>query len=642
MNAITTNLGTRDMPAPSRIFAHWILFCASCNTVGWILSYFGWLNPIGFLIAIPALHFVLAKLSGLGFRLPAIGNAARWKKRFRRLLPASFLLVAFLALLGGVLYAPNNMDGLHFRMPRVAHWLMAEKWEWFPANNNSQNTRSAGFEWMTAPLISLSGSDRLIFVFNLVPFLFLPGVCFGLFRGMGATRRVAWAWMWLAPTGYCFALQAGGAGNDLPAAVFAAAAFDYAFRWKRTGSFSCFAIAMAACSLMTAVKPSTLPLLLPFVVLFSGIWKSALTSPLRTAALAVPLAIGSYLTTAALNIRYCGDWTGLQAENPSYAQVEPLIGIQGNLINASLQNLAPPILPGADHISAFVLERVSEDFRLSLKRSFEPTGAIFGLPEIQGEEWAGLGAGITYLVLFTLLLAAISGKSGAGKTHWQRIGLYLALFGTALLVYFSKTGMFTVARHICVYYLFFIGIALLGAKVEHVVRCKIWSMAALAAVLSTAVMLVITPSRPLWPAGWAFSKIPDERLSPPLRQLKLGYSVYADRSDALGRLREMLPESAGTVGFISFGSGSEMPFWKPYGNRSVRHILPQDSIETLRSKGMTHIVLNSQNFRLMMGADPGEWAANHNARIVFRGDFRITVQAEPSEWLLLALSPAQD
>jgi hypothetical protein len=633
---------TAEMPASSRLLAHWILFCVSCNIAGWTLSIFGWLHPVGFLVFIPTLHFILAKLSRIGFSVPRFGGSFRWKGRYRRLLPAGFLVIALLALLGGVLHAPNNMDALHGRMPRVAHWLMAERWEWFPANNNSQNTRSAGFEWMTAPLISLTGSDRLIFVFNLIPFLFMPGICFGVFRGMGVSRRASWAWMWLAPAGYCFALQSGGVGNDLTAAVFAIAAFDYAFRWRRSRSFPCFAIAMAACSLMTAVKPSTLPLFLPFVFLFFGMWKTALLSPLRTAVLLCLLAIGSFLPTAIMNIRHCGDWTGLKAENQAFAQVEPLIGIQGNLINATLQNLAPPVLPGADHVSSFVLSRVSVDFQKAMLRSFEPTGAVFGLPEIQGEEWAGLGAGITYLVLLALLLSSLPGKASGEKTDWRTIALLLALFGAALLFYFAKTGLFTVARHISVYYVFFIGIALLGAKAGHVVRRKIWMTAALCAMLTTAVMLVITPSRPLWPANWVFSKIPDEQLPPPLRQLKFGYSIYAERADALGRLRQALPESAETVGFISFSSGSEMPFWKPYGKRAVRHVLPADSITKLRSEGMTHIALNTRNFAFMMGADPEKWALEHDARILFRDQFRITVQEEPSEWLLLALTPLPD
>ena len=55
---------------------------------------------------------------------------------------------------------------------------------------------------------------------------------FSVFTRLGVRRRVAWSWMWLVPTGYCFLLQAGSIGNDLFGAPFALAAVDFALRAK--------------------------------------------------------------------------------------------------------------------------------------------------------------------------------------------------------------------------------------------------------------------------------------------------------------------------------------------------------------------------------------------------------------------------
>ena len=74
--------------------------------------------------------------------------------------------------------------------------------------------------------------------------------------------------MWLLPTAYCFALQAGGIANDLPAAIFALAAFDYGLRWKKSRNYEFSALSITSAALMTAVKPTTLPLLLPYVAQF--------------------------------------------------------------------------------------------------------------------------------------------------------------------------------------------------------------------------------------------------------------------------------------------------------------------------------------------------------------------------------------
>lgn len=622
----------------SNLLGQLVLLAAACNASGWILSTAGSLHAPGFALAIPFTYFVLIRITGLGY--PGTGDVRqvlRSARRFAKPLPLGFMVIAVLATLGGLLHAPNNMDALHSRMPRVAHWLMEERWTWFPANNNAQNTRSCGFEWITAPMISLTGTDRFTFLINSVAFLILPGACFGVMRGLGLGGKISWTWMWLVPTGYCFALQAGGVGNDLAPALFAASAFAFGFRWKRQGGLASAALALASLAMMTACKPSTLPLLLPFAVLFLGMWRTALAHPLRSAALAAFLALASFLPTAVLNIRHCGDWTGLRAENPDLAKVEPIVGIAGNLINASLQNLAPPVFPLAGKWNPFFIRLFPEPFKEAMKRSFEPTGAEFILPDIQGEEWAGIGAGITYLLGITMLIAFAKERRGANKGASPRVLLYTALFGTALMVYFAKTGLYTVARHISPFYLFLIAVALLALRPEKTIRTRLWKLSVFMAMASTALMLVITPSRPLWPAKWFSGKFGESPANPVIARASIGYSIYADRADALGPLRRELPADANRVGFMSFAAGSEMPFWKPYGTMRVHHIRPGQSITKLRREGMRHVVINRTNFENRTGTTPEQWASDNGGRIVFSFPVRITVQGGLSDWLLIEL-----
>jgi hypothetical protein len=486
---------------------------------------------------------------------------------------------------------------------------------------------------MTAPLISLSGTDRFIFIVNYITFLLLPGACFTVLRGMGVSRRASWAWMWLMPFGYCFALQAGSVGNDLTPAVFAAAAFAFGFRWKKHRDFNNFALALAAAGMMTAFKPSTLPLLLPFSVIFFGMWRFVLAKPVRTAALALIFALGSFLPTAVINVRQCGDWTGLQAENQALANVEPLVGIAGNIINVSLQNLAPPVFPMAGSWNSFFIGLFPEGFKAAMKRSFEPTGAEFILPDIQGEEWAGIGAGFTYLVLVTIVITFSRRRHDVRPETKTKLLLYTALFGTALLVYFARTGLFTVARHISPYYLFLLGLILLSLRPDKTLRRLLWKWAAAAAMASTIVMMIITPSRPLWPAQWFFAKFGENPESRIIQRAALGYEIYGKRADALGLLKNKLPDGANHVGFMCFSSGSEMPFWKPYGKKSVRHIRPGDSIIGLR-----HIVINTRNFEFMIGKTPEDWVSEHGGKIIARIPIQITVQEQASDWGLVELT----
>src|SRR5262245_12508220 len=108
---------------PLNAAAWWILFCTFCNCVGWILSALHQLNAAGYSVA-----FGLAGITLAVFRKqlwPAWMWQLNWKKRakrFRRLLPATFLVLATMAILGGVLHAPGNPDGLTQRIPRLLHW----------------------------------------------------------------------------------------------------------------------------------------------------------------------------------------------------------------------------------------------------------------------------------------------------------------------------------------------------------------------------------------------------------------------------------------------------------------------------------------------------------------------------------------
>ena len=89
-----------------------------------------------------------------------------------------------------------------------------------------------------APLLVLFQTDRLFFLhqFRLLP---VPArahlLCFR--RQAGVAGRVAWSWMWLLPSGFCFVLQAASMGNDSFAAVYFLAALRDARRAREGSPF---------------------------------------------------------------------------------------------------------------------------------------------------------------------------------------------------------------------------------------------------------------------------------------------------------------------------------------------------------------------------------------------------------------------
>jgi hypothetical protein len=634
----------KHLPSGAIWLGHWILFGAACNVAGWSLSAIHQLSAIGLVLTIPAAWLLMARLTGLGMPpLPSKNLAVRWRKRFSKPFPAAFLLLATLSLVGGFVYAPSNLDAMIYRMPRVCHWLMAERWEWIPTIKNNLNTRSAGFEWWTAPIFAIFKTDRLVFLINWVSFLFLPGLFFSLFRHMGVSRKASHAWMWILPTGYCFVLQAASVGNDMLAALFAVAAFDFGFRWKRSGAFPCFSLALVAAAMMTAIKPTTLPLLLPFAVLFFGMWKSVLAKPLTTVVLVILFALSSFLPTAVINIRQCGDWTGAAAEDSKLGRVEPLVGITTNTINTLIQNTVPPVFPVARQWNHLFVSLFPAAYIAANHRSFETNGAQFAVPDFQGEELSGIGMGLTFLLVTSLILGWRLGPTSPLPAeimrHRRRFWMIASVaFGLALAAYFSRAGMTTVARHIAPFYPFLFALCLFGRVQATVVSSRWWRWAAVFAVTSSLVMVIIVPSRPLWPSTSLLARV-DANSPKILQRAKSGYEVYSGRSDGLGPLRDALPADANIVGFLNHSTSPELPLWKPYMTRVVRHVLPNETIRSLQEEGLRYLILNTENFEAIRNINPEKWVEKDGGIIRQRISLQLMAKFAPSEWWVIEIPP---
>jgi hypothetical protein len=428
------------------------------------------------------------------------GRPSYWKKlrhRFRRPWPACFVILAVLVFLGGALYPPSTHTAMTYRTPRVLHWLAEGRWNWIHTAEYRMNNRACGFEWLSAPLLLFTRSDRSLFLLNFIPFLLLPGLIFSVFTRLGIRARVAWHWMWLFPTGYTFLVQAGSAGNDTFPTVYALAAVDFACRawtWLRRGgtikpptlrpfspvvSFNgggrkafvelCFST--IAASLLTGAKASNIPLLLVWGILafpLLPLLRGRLAIVSATAALAIAV---SFVPTAAINIIQCGDWAGLSLEAAAMNMKQPLVGIWGNFFLLLLDNFTPTFFPMArswnQSFFYFMPEAITDPLRENFDTGFE---ALYEMPS---EDWAGLGFGLCVLLVVSLRAAhrirlmnrSASAKKAPGLLptldipqalrRWAMIAGWIALLGYCL-----KSGMATGARLVSPYYAFLLPLLL--------------------------------------------------------------------------------------------------------------------------------------------------------------------------------------
>ncbi|HVM48902.1 MAG TPA: hypothetical protein VMU04_12795 [Candidatus Acidoferrum sp.] len=373
----------------------WIWVSVLASLAGWSLSALGALTRLGYVVfGFAAAAVFLAGRKAFGWEAP-VGwfNWRRLQRRFRRWLPASFALLSLLVFLGGALYPPSNHAGFTYRTPRVLHWLMAGHWHWIHTPDYRMNDRACGFEWLTAPLILFTKTDRALFLINFLSFLLLPGLTFSVFTRLGVRPRAAWYWMWLLPTGYSFLLQAGSTANDTFPTVYALAAVDFGLRaWGRDASprrppsashgrlgeaslpsrrASDLWLSILAAGLLTGAKASNLTLLLPWAIVVAPSLPVLLRRPLATAGVVLLAGAVSFLPSAALNVRYCGDWSGLSLEKQGMDMKNPLVGVWGNAL-LLLKNFVPPFFPLAGKWNASALTVLPRAVVEPMKANFEP------------------------------------------------------------------------------------------------------------------------------------------------------------------------------------------------------------------------------------------------------------------------------
>jgi hypothetical protein len=625
----------------------WIWISVLATAAGWILSALGELNSGGYLVffAVSTAAYLFGrKRYGWGAG-PFSMNPRKLRRRFCRPWPLCFAVLTVLIFLGAILYPPSNHTALSYRTPRVLHWLAEGHWHWIHTPDYRMNNRACGIEWLSAPVLLLTRSDRLIVLLNFIPFLLLPGLVFSLCTRLGVKGRVAWNWMWILPTGYNFLLQAGSTGNDTFPTVYALAAMDFGCRAWASRRLTDLWMSGLAAALLVGAKASNLPLLLPWALLIVPLLPLVRKGPILTAAIVLVAALVSFLPTAILNIIYCHDWSGLNLEHSGMDMKNPFVGIWGNAFLFLLSNFAPPFFPLAGWWNQNALSILPHAIVAPLVANFEQGFHILG--ELPTEDATGIGLGVSVLVAASLLGSflyshRIKRKVGDKRLSESAIPLLVrqcALITPwiALLAYCMKSGMVTGARLISPYYPLLLPLVLAIPGSIQVVRTGWWRVLVWANFLLAIPVLVVTPGRPLWPAQTILSRL--QAAHPASHAISRAldvYRVYAIRFDPLAGVRELLPPSVKTVGFLGSEDDIDISLWRPFGSRRVEHILLTDSAKEIRGRGVEYVVVGG--FQLAAnGTTLEEWLERIHGQVLARTSATIKVAEGLQGWYLVRL-----
>lgn len=620
------------------LLAVWIVFCAFCNCIGWLLSGFHELNAAGYATA-----FGIALLSALLWKAKTGAvfferrDLHKLQRRFRRLFPAAFLILAALAFLGGALYAPTNYDALAYREPRVLHWLAEGRWHWIHTEFGRINTRGCGIEWLTAPVIVLMNTDRWLFILNSISFLFLPGLIFSIFTRLGVRPRVAWYWMWPLSCSYCFLLQAGSIANDLFVAPFVLAAVDYALRSHQQKSLGALRLSILSAALFTAVKANTLPLLLPYVIALAPGWRLWFRGFIGTLLVSLMALMASFAPIAFLNAKYAHDWTGGETKHlPSKsAFAEKLCG---NLVILLVDDAAPPLAPFAGWWNNHVAANLAQTHMGKvIDANFEISNNVFYMSEMATEEGAGMGLGNFILICAATIAALCYRRSHAPGvlkpiTLWFFVGTYVAFF-----VFITTSYVLDTARLLAPYYPLSIMPFLIFGGQSTVVRRRWWRALGIATFIIAAVPLIASPPRPLFPWKSALAWL--QKAGCPktsLERAETVYSVYSQRHNSFAPAIQLLPPGTNVVGLVTYDD-PEAALWYPLGSRRVIHVCHQDSGEYLKSRGIEYVIVNPNKLDMFFHIPFDQWLQEVHGRQVAILPLTLRASGPTLDWPIVKL-----
>jgi len=587
--------------------AAWIFFSAVLVIAGYILSWIGMLNWIGYVVTLLVAFAVAAWPLHSAYSAGMI----RWrlrKHRYKRVFPLLFVACFLLALVGGAIHPPTNYDAFCYRITRILFWLQEGSYHWTNSFCLRMDFSSLGFEWLMLPGMAVFGTLRLAFLINIITYLLMPGLIYKTLRHLGVRGSVASTWMWIIPCASCFAMQAGSIGNDITATIYLLAAITFALQARNSGSGVHLALAIIAAGLCTCAKASNLPLALPIsICILAALAKHPRLTSTAACAAVIGIAV-SFVPLAVMNHRKTGDWTG--SPNSIQNLSNPVSGIAGNTLQLAAAGLTPAVFPFSPAWNQWTKAQLSKPPLDQIRQDFPEI--TLRTAEMANEEGSGLGFG----VMGAMILSLIGASRYFRFPNLKSIGIWVAVgFWIAFLTVIAKLGNPSIPRIVACYYPGILILPLLLLDHGQIVRSKIWKTASFLLILPILPALVFNPARPIMRLDY-LAKDLDLDLSPRLTtRLTSVYEVYAERSDGHRKVRELLPPASRNIGFAGTDGDSSYSFWLPLGTRVVRDFAPINGEEVPAADGLDVIVTSDWGSDDRFGITPEELAAKLGWRI---------------------------
>jgi hypothetical protein len=245
-----------------------------------------------------------------------------------------------------------------------------------------------------------------------------------------------------------------------------------------------------------------------------------------------------------------------------------------------------------------------------------------------------MGPGVIGLTVISLIAACASRPKHvtAIPRRWDvaAAGCIALLVPVALM---STDGLPRLLAPLCVPALL---VAFLPAANEPLTRMRIWRVsAALVAVLPFPALL-LSPARPILPVGSALTKLSDRRPeNAALARAARVYHIYDERADAFLPLKRFIPTNARMVWLITFGDEPETSLWRPFGSRSVRHMITLPAAIDRDSA----VVISENILRERFDLSVDEFATRYGLALSGSTELYLRASGAPGKWSVLVSLP---
>jgi hypothetical protein len=203
----------------------------------------------------------------------------------------------------------------------------------------------------------------------------------------------------------------------------------------------------------------------------------------------------------------------------------------------------------------------------------------------------------------------------------------------ALLIYMMKIGAEATGRLVAAYYPLLLLPILLHPLQEGLVRQRWWKVLALLAGAGALADVVLTPSRPLWPAeevcAWTAKQFPRSKEVARAGEV---YSVYRDRGDLMAPVRRHIPSAVQTIGFLGGDWGAESSLWLPFGSRRVVDLFGTGGIDP---STLEWVVIKRGWLEAAAGDSLEHWVGRRGGSIVAEETITSWVTVGPEQWTVV-------